>query len=174
MAQHKFLYQQQGATLVVSLIMLLIITAIAASTLTSSTFQTKMSANAQQRATVLRAAESATEQVLPITDATASAARTAGTNGAVMATTNPQTDLIDTAKFSTVVVDMDLDVNNGQSHPYKADGSGFRREGALQYQVHPFEVRGSAVTQDGRIYSQVVVGVGRVEIAEAGMNGPRW
>jgi len=171
MARYKFRHHQQGATLVVSLIMLLIITAIAASTLTSSTFQTKMSANAQQRTAVFRAAESATEQVLPISPTTASAAKAAGTGGTTMATTNPQTDLIDSAKFSTVVIDMDLNPSNKQSHDFMGSGTGIKN-GLVSYQVHPFEVRGNAVSQDGRIYSQVVVGVGRVERGD--LNGPSW
>lgn len=55
---------QQGAVLIVSLVMLLLITAIALSTLTGSTFQTIMTSNAQQRESMLRVAESAAEQPL--------------------------------------------------------------------------------------------------------------
>jgi uncharacterized protein YycO len=60
------MHKQRGAVLIVSLILLLLITAIAVSTISSSTFQTAMAANAQQRETILRAAESAAEQ--PLTD----------------------------------------------------------------------------------------------------------
>lgn len=55
---------QKGAVLIVSLIMLLLITAIALSTLSGSTFQTVMTNNAQQRESVMRVAESAAEQPL--------------------------------------------------------------------------------------------------------------
>jgi hypothetical protein len=60
------MHKQRGAVLIVSLILLLLITAIAVSTISSSTFQTSMAANAQQRESVFRLAESAAEQ--PLTD----------------------------------------------------------------------------------------------------------
>lgn len=56
--------KQRGAVLIVSLIMLLLITAIALSTISGSTFQTAMTTNAQQRESILRVAESAAEQPL--------------------------------------------------------------------------------------------------------------
>ena len=56
--------KQSGAVLIVSLILLLLITAIAMSTISSSTFQTAMATNAQQRESILRVAESAAEQPL--------------------------------------------------------------------------------------------------------------
>jgi|SRR5690606_10153739 len=147
---------QRGAVLVTSLILLLIITAIAISTLSSGTFQTVMTTNAQQRQTVLRVAETITEDQLPLTVAVANQAFIAQKTG-------------DSYSVPSVSVSQSNIRNPGavvqaqsEARPALLPGVQLSTSG-VSYVVRAYEVRGSAATSDGKIGTTVVVGVGRIE-----------
>jgi hypothetical protein len=151
-------YRQQGAVLIVSLVLLLIITAIAASTLTSSTFQTVVSNNAQKRDTIFHVAESAAERVLPLSVAVANQARKAqltNTSYTVTLTTSNQAGTaIPTAK---VTYPGDKDGKRNLFLPGVAIG------GDVTYIVRNYEIQGDAKTTDSKVGTSVVMGVGKVE-----------
>ena len=151
---------QRGAVLIVSLILLLLITAIAASVLISSTFQTKISANMQQRESVFRVAESATEQVLPLTVANAASAIAASPTTGVtvaVATTQPNVD----TPAAKIYYPGDALAKRPLLFPGVAVGCG--GGGGVVYVARNYDVRGDATSSDTHIHSQVDVGVSRVE-----------
>lgn len=151
---------QRGAVLIVSLILLLIITAIAASVMTSSTFQTKISANAQQRESVFRVAESATEQLLPLSQPTASAAAAAAsTVGTTVSVTTSQSEV------GTLTAKVYYQGDTLAMRPLFLPGTavGCGGGGGVISVARTYDVKGDATSVDGRIHSQIAVGVARVE-----------
>lgn len=149
-------YRQQGAVLIVSLVLLLIITAIAASTLTSSTFQTVVSNNAQKRDTVFHVAESAAERVLPMSVATTNSARKAGENGHPVTLTSSNQPGIGTPT-AKVIYPGDKDGKRPAYLKGTSFGSG------VQYIIRNYEVQGKANTSDGNVSTTVIMGVAKVE-----------
>lgn len=150
--------RQQGAVLIVSLVLLLIITAIAASTLTSSTFQTVVSNNAQKRDTVFHVAESATERVLPMSPAVTDSARKAKTAGykPTLATSDHEQPGVATPT-AKIIYPGDQDGKRPAYLKGTSFGSG------VQYVIRNYEIQGDAQTTDGKVKTKVVAGVAKVE-----------
>lgn len=150
-------HRQQGAVLIVSLILLLIITAIAAATLSSSTFQTTVTTNAQLRETTFRVAESAAEQVLPLSNPVANAARTA------QLTNSTYSVSVSTAQqgIATPTATVRYPGNTDGQRPAMLPG--VQVGGDVTYMVRDYEVTGSVGTSDGRIGTQAVLGVAKIE-----------
>lgn len=151
-------YRQRGAVLVVCLILLLIITAIAASTLSSGTFQTSIATNAQKRETVFRVAESAVEQVLPLSADAANGARQAEVSNSSYSVPGITTSQPGVATPSAKV-----------KYPGDKDGKrnlflpGVAIGGDVTYVVRNYEIEGSAKTGDDKVGTKVVLGVAKVE-----------
>jgi hypothetical protein len=151
-------YRQRGAVLVVCLILLLIITAIAASTLSSGTFQTSIATNAQKRETVFRVAESAVEQVLPLSADVANKARKAEASDTRYSVPNISTGQPGLGTpTATVKYPGDEDGKRNLFLPGVALG------GDVAYVVRNYEIEGSAKTSDAKVGTKVVLGVAKVE-----------
>jgi hypothetical protein len=151
-----FVRREKGAVLVVSLVLLLIITAIAASTLTSSTFQTVVSNNAQKRDVVFRAAESAVERVLPLDPALLNSAYKAGVAGHKVTLTGPEQPGVEIPQVKvTYAGDED-----GQR---QANLKGISLGGEWNYVIRTYEVQGDAKSVDGKVQTQVIAGIAKVE-----------
>lgn len=151
-------HRQRGAVLIVCLVLLLIITAIAASTLSSGTFQTSIATNAQKRETVFRVAESATEQVLPLSADAANGARNAEASQSSYTVPDISTDQAGVDQpVAKVTYPGDRDGKRNLFLPGVAIG------GDVTYVVRDYEVEGSAKTSDGRIGTKVVLGIAKVE-----------
>lgn len=150
--------RERGAVLIVSLILLLIITAIAASTLTSGTFQTVVSNNAQKRDTVFHVAESAAERTLPLSPTTTNNARNASNTTGVAVTLSPSGQSGLDTPIAKVIYPGDKDGKRPAYLKGTAFGSG------VQYVIRTYEVQGKAQTSDGgNVATTVVMGVAKVE-----------
>jgi|GEM_PF-2545190 len=155
--------KQEGAVLVVSLILLLLITVIAISTMSSATFQTTMVINAQQREEVFRSAESAAEQAL-------TADSMVGANNAYLANGNaPKAYGVPAANLHTPATDISMSADLY----YKGRGTAAVNQelsggGGAQLVSKIYEARGSAATtdaavaSDAKVATQIIQGVGIV------------
>jgi hypothetical protein len=146
------MFRQKGAVLIVSLVFLLLITAIAASTLTSSTFQTAMINNAQQRETVFRTAETAVEKSLELPDTVLDLAETAAKTDQSYAV--PSTDLETTQPN---VKQLAATITYLDERPPIVEGYDPTRNTIKQY-----EVNGEATSTDDRVSVEIVQGIARV------------
>jgi type II secretory pathway pseudopilin PulG len=140
---------QNGAVLVVSLVLLLLITAIAVSTISSSTFQTTMSTNAQQREAVFRNAESAAERAISMETLEAA-------YSLYLKSKKARTYSVPSSKLGANQAAEAIYV--GASQPF---GSMFG------YKYHIFETRGTAFSTDGnsstaKVKTEVVQGATRL------------
>jgi type IV pilus assembly protein PilX len=148
--------RERGAVLIVSLVLLLIITAIAASTLTSSTFQTVVSNNAQKRDTVFHVAESAAERILPLADnVTAAARKTPKTAQKVTLTTSSQPGV--------AIPEARVTYPGDEGGQRAASLSGLSMGSGVNYYIRSYEIQGDAKTSDDKVKSRVVMGVSKVE-----------
>ena len=143
---------QQGAVLIVSLILLLLITVIALSTVSSSTFQTSMVVNAQQRESIFRVAESAAEQTLT-NSLLSEAYNTYLKNGS-----KPAPYSVPTADLTTPIADvtMTADLYHMGQGP-KPIGMSLEL-----FQNWIYESRGNAESSDKKLETQVVQGTGKL------------
>jgi type IV pilus assembly PilX-like protein len=138
--------KQRGAVLLVSLIFLLLITAIAASLMTSGSFETVMIGNVQQKENVFRTAESAVEQAAH-QDIVFSEARKRTVPYEV-----PSGDLAELNENLEYKVEVEYLSAAGRLPP-----AGF---GIGEFQYQMYEIRGEANTSDERIGTEVIQGVG--------------
>lgn len=143
---------QNGAVLVIALIFLLLITAIAASLMTSGSFETVIVTNKQQREDVFQTAESSLEQVSVNTAAFDSAYNA---NGAVY---NADASLKPLDAGSGKVYHAAVEALQGKGTTRLAPGNSF---GLVKNQM--FEVRADASTTDidRPVATQIVQGATR-------------
>lgn len=134
---------QRGAVLVVSLIFLLIITAIAVASLSGSTLQTVMARNAQLREAIFRATESAIEQAIEFPNVFDRALATAA-GFAVPGVTTSVDDSEADARVSCL-----------QARPIV----GYQIGGGTSYAVFVFDATATANTTDDRVASRITQGV---------------
>ena len=143
--------KQNGAVLVVALIFLLLITAIAASLMTSGSFETKIAGNKQERENIFHIAESAVDQVIPNDAAFTSAFNANGApfNANVLLKALPATD---SDKQYGVVVEW-------LNQQRQAFGQSLNAGG--KYEM--YEVRSTAQTTDipPRLSTELVLGLAR-------------
>jgi type II secretory pathway pseudopilin PulG len=164
---------QRGAVLIVSLVLLLLITMVAVTTISSSTFQTVMVNNAQQREFAFRAAESATEQAL---DADATLAPAYNTYLRWKGSGNPDDRYftVPSASLSTPMHGVDglaATVYYMGAGPQPIgesirEGSGIKKQNAI------YEVRGFAKSSDDKLQSQIIQGVSRLTSIACGTYDP--
>lgn len=161
---------QRGAVLIVSLIFLLLITFIALTTMSSSTFQTTMATNMQQRASVFRVAESAAEQSLA--EASWSGANNAHLiwegNGRSVAAQRIYTTP------SASLVSPEYNVSMSATVVYLGDGAlpedfSFDSQGP-KLKNFIYEARGAATTDDGKIATRVIQGVSKLTMTGSAAN----
>lgn len=136
------MHRQQGAVLVISLIFLLLITAIAVASMTGGTQQTMVVSNAQQREAVFRSAESVVEQTLTLANYNQAMNKPIGEPYTAAATSHVA-DSSATAKIACKSRRLPL---NGWEI-----GS---------YAVFVYEASGAIETDDERIQTEVLQGVG--------------
>lgn len=143
---------QSGAVLVIALVFLLLITAIAASLMTSGSFETVIVANKLQREDVFHAAESALEQTFTNTAAFNSAN---GANGTVV---DVSANLNALPANSGKVYRAEIEVLSGAGTKRPIPGNSF---GLLKNDM--YEIRADASTDDAdhRVATQIVQGVTR-------------
>ena len=148
---------QRGAVLLVSLVLLLLITAIAISMVSNSTFQTAMVVNAQQRESVFRSAESAAEQ-----SSTPELAGQLDVNAAGNYLDVPATDLH--APSADVGVTARL-VYIGQGPALGSNSLGYGGSGMSGGPgVQIIEAQGSAASSGDKVATKVVQGLGWITI----------
>lgn len=156
--------KQRGAVLIVSLVLLLLITAIAVSTISSSTFQTTMTANAQLRESVLRSAESAAEQ--PLTEATLQKALNAFFKWQGTQVAGDRVYKVPTSQFSKDTMSakvLYMGVANAEYFDPK------------QYKYFVYESQGKARSSDStddakaKVYTEVVQGVAKLGSTNQGL-----
>jgi len=140
--------KQNGAVLVVSLVLLLLITLVAITTLSSSTFQTSMVNNVQKRESVFRVAESAAEQSL--TQAALSQAYTQ--TSYTVPTANLSTSETEVSMSARVV-----SLGNG------APPMGFSISGGSPFVNRVYEAQGTAASSDTKVATQVIQGAAKTE-----------
>jgi Tfp pilus assembly protein PilX len=141
---------ERGAVLIIALIFLLLITAIAASLMTSGSFQTTMVANVQQREAIFRAAESVVQQTL-----VNNAARDRAVNSPGVI------QLVPVAEIRALPANADYNYSATMvSVPGATRMASGYSTGAVVFQT--FEIRGSAARNDGRVQTDVVLGALRL------------
>lgn len=151
-------HSQQGAVLIVSLILLLLITVIALSTMSSSTFQTAMVINAQQRESVFRTAESAAEQAL-YADAFTQAYNAYLKNGNAQASYSIPSSNLHTPLTNVTMTAQLLCKGKGSAATYQE----LSANSGSQMVSKIYESRGNANTSDQKVATQVVQGIGVVQ-----------
>lgn len=165
---------QRGAVLVVSLVLLLLITLVAVTTISSSTFQTVMVNNAQQREFVFRAAESVVDQSL---DEMATLRPAYDTYMVWTGTNNPDDRAFEvpSARLSTPMHGIDslaaaaYYMGRGSQpigESLRGDSAGFKKQNAI------YEIRGTAKSSDDKVTSQIIQGVSSLTHVPCGTYDP--
>jgi type IV pilus assembly protein PilX len=140
---------ERGAVLIVALIFLLLITAIAASLMTSGSFQTVMVGNVQQRESIFRAAESAVQQTV---DNTAMRKQALNAVEVVQAVPAGQLRALPADADHTYGATIVASSSSRPAVGYSLSGG----DGQLGYKT--FEIRGTAARNDNRVQTDVVLG----------------
>jgi hypothetical protein len=151
--------RERGAALVVALVMLLLITAVAAATMTNSTFLTAITGNVQQREGVFRVAESAVEQTLDLPSTQWMAAETTKASAATLDDELLAVDASHLSSAQTNVDDPTATIRYLEARPYYGTGEQLG-EGAPQ--VKSYEVTGTAESKSGRVATTIVQGISKV------------
>jgi|GEM_PF-1279592 Tfp pilus assembly protein PilX len=144
------MHKQSGAVLIVALIFLLLITAIAASLMTSGSFETVMVDNKQQREAVFHLSESAVEQITKNQAAFNSALNANGTPYTASAALKP-------LGSSTKSYSVQVEYLKGPGTKRLPINNSF---GLVTNQT--FEIRADAGTVDGKVVTELVQGVTRM------------
>jgi hypothetical protein len=149
--------KQRGAVLVIALIFLLLITAIAASLMTSGSFETVMVANKQKRDDLFHVGEAGVEQVLR-NDAIFQAADTA--NGTVNA--NQLLAALPANSSSTYVAEVEaLSLPGVKGAKPKKSGESIDGSAGTSGSYLSYEIRSTASALDNSMATELVLGVAR-------------